>query len=55
MRADWAGFIADLRHRVQFEGPITVSVDEIVARTRLRNQSIRTQGFWSKPTWQHGL
>lgn len=44
--ADWMGFIRRLQEQLDVTERITLSVDEIIARTGTRDQSVCSRGFW---------
>jgi hypothetical protein len=46
MQADWITFIANLRHQIEREGQMTMTIGEIVAGTHSRDSAIRDRGFW---------
>jgi len=46
MRADWDTFIANLGNRLQREGRVSLTIDEVIGETRSRDRAIRARGFW---------
>lgn len=46
MQGNWDPLINHLRQRVDVEGRVTLTIEEIIAMTNTRDQSIRTCGSW---------